>query len=561
MGPLSERSPSRANPRPEYPRPNFQRSAWLSLNGEWEFGAGNDTPSFDRRILVPFSPQSELSGIGELPGDVVWYRRRFVAPEAECLVLHFGAVDYRATVWVNDVEVARHEGGHTPFSADITNVARARDNVVVVRAEDPLSDKTIPRGKQYWTPKPEGIFYTSTAGIWQTVWLEPLPARHINRLRVSPDLAAGAVDFELEAPGRTELIARLDGEVVGRWSELAGRGRMHLDRIVPWHPDSPRIYDLEAALFDEDGKVADRVNSYFGLRTIETRDGRFWLNGEPYIQRLVLDQGYFPGGLLTAPRDDALRKDIELAQAFGFNGARKHQKTEDPRWLYWADRLGFLVWSEMPSFHEHSPEAERRLSAEWEEVVLRDRDHPSVVAWVVANESFGLDHIDPSVRSNFLVRLYRLTHDLDRTRPVVSNDGWEHALTDLCTIHDYEPPAVFAQRYRSLDSALEVGANGRSPFEPGYSYGGQPLLVTEFGGIRVAGPGGWGWLEVTDQDEFLHVYRGLVGGLMDSGPVQGFCYTQLTDVEQEQNGLLTFDRVPKVDPASIRPVTQTPKLD
>jgi beta-galactosidase/beta-glucuronidase len=517
------------------------------------------TPGFERRILVPFCPQAELSAIGELPSDVVWYRRRFDAPESECLVLHFGAVDYRATVWVNDVEVARHEGGHTPFSADITSVARARDNVVVVRAEDPLSDKTIPRGKQYWTPKPEGIFYTSTTGIWQTVWLEPLPARHINRLRVIPDLVAGAVDFELDAPGRAELVAVLDGDVVGRWSGLAGRGRMQLERVVPWHPDAPRLYDLEVTLFDEDGKAADHVKSYFGLRTIETRDGRFWLNGEPYVQRLVLDQGYFPGGLLTAPSDTALRADIELAQAFGFNGARKHQKVEDPRWLYWADRLGFLVWSEMPSFHEHSAEAERRLSAEWTQVVLRDRDHPSVVAWVVANESFGLDHIDPSVRSNFLVSLYRLTHDLDRTRPVVSNDGWEHAQTDLCTIHDYSPPAALAERYSSVDSALRQDAHGHPVFGPGYSYGGQPLLVTEFGGIRVSGPGGWGWLEVKDQEEFLHAYRGLVEGLMDAGPVQGFCYTQLTDVEQEQNGLLTFDRVPKVDPVSIRPVTQTPK--
>jgi len=552
MGPLSERSP-----RPEYPRPNLQRPRWLNLNGEWDFGAG-DKPTFDRRIVVPFCPQSQLSGIGELPGDVVWYRRRFDAPRSECLVLHFGAVDYRATVWVNDVEVAHHEGGHTPFDADITGVAKARGNVVVVRAEDPFTDKTIPRGKQHWTPHPEGIFYTPTTGIWQTVWLEPLPARHIRRLRVSPDLAGEAVDFQLDAPGQTELVAHLDGEVVGRWVG-AGTGRMHLDRVVPWRPESPVLYDIEARLHDEHGKVVDRVESYFGLRTVETRDGRFWLNGEQYIQRLVLDQGYFPGGLLTAPSDQALRHDIELAQAFGFNGARKHQKIEDPRWLYWADRLGFLVWSEMPSFHEHSAEAERRLSAEWTEVILRDRDHPSVVAWVTANESFGLGHIDPPVRSAFLAGLYRLTHELDPTRPVISNDGWEHALSDLCTVHDYEPAAVLAQRYRTLDAALRVGANGHSAFDPGYSYGGQPFLVTEFGGLRVSGWGGWGWLEVKDQEELVQVYRGLIDGLMDPGPVQGFCYTQLTDVEQEQNGLLTFDRVPKVDPEHLRPITQTPK--
>ena len=545
-------------PRPEYPRPSLRRSRWINLNGEWEFGTG-EKASFDRQIIVPFCPESGLSGVAELPGDVVWYRRRFEAPAGDRLVLHFGAVDYRATVWVNDVEVASHEGGHTPFSADLTSVIRPRNNTLVVRAEDPLSDKTIPRGKQYWKENPEGIFYTPTTGIWQTVWLEALPERHIQGLRLQPNLAAGAVDFELTGQGRAELVARLDREVVGRWSGLAGRGRIVLEQAVPWHPDSPRLYEVEARLFDQDGKVTDRVDSYFGLRTIETKAGRCWLNGEPHVQRLVLDQGYFPDGLLTATSDDVLRRDIELAQALGFNGARKHQKVEDPRWLYWADRLGFLVWSEMPSFHQHSPEAERRLAAEWAEVVRRDRDHPSVVAWVVANESFGLGDVDPSVRSNFLGRLYRVAHDLDGTRPVVSNDGWEQALTDMCTIHDYSPPAVLARRYRSVDSALEHPADHPPVYAPGYGYRGEPLMVTEFGGLRIAGSAGWGWLEVEDLNAFLHVYRDLIDALMDTGPVQGFCYTQLTDVEQEQNGLLTFDRRPKVDPDLIRPITQTPK--
>src|SRR4029077_11593982 len=245
--------------------------------------------------------------------------------------------------------------------------------------------------------------------------------------------------------------------------------------------------------------------------------------------------------------------------ALGFNGARKHQKVEDPRWLYWADTLGFLVWSEMPSFHQHSAEAERRLAAEGTEVVRRDRAHPSVVAWVVANESFGLGDIDPSARSKFLVHLYDLTHELDGTRPVVSNDGWEQALNDLCTIHDYSPPAALARRYPTLDSALEHPDDHPPVYAPGYGYRGEPLLVTEFGGIRISAPGGWGWLEVEDGDEFLRVYRELIDALMDAGPVQGFCYTQLTDVEQEQNGLLTFNRAPKLDPDLIRPSTQTPK--
>jgi beta-galactosidase/beta-glucuronidase len=500
-----------------------------------------------------------LSGVGERPGDVVWYRRRFEAPQAECVQLHFGAVDYRATVWVNDVEVARHEGGHTPFSADISKVSRARDNLLVVRAEDPLADQTIPRGKQYWKEIPETIFYTPTTGIWQTVWLEPLPARHIKSLQVRPDFEAGAIEFDVDAEGQIELMATLDHEVVGRWSGVAGRGRMRLDSAVPWHPESPRLYDLQVRLFDQDGHESDRLYSYFGLRKVETKNGRFWLNGEPYVQRLVLDQGYFPGGLLTAPSDAALRRDIELARAFGFNGARKHQKIEDPRWLYWADQLGFLVWSEMPSFHKHSPEAERRLETEWREAVLRDRDHPSVVAWVVANESFGLERVEPSVRASFLVRMYGLTHDLDPTRPVVSNDGWEHALTDLCTIHDYSPPADLARRYRRVETALEQGGRDHPVYGPGFGYRGEPIMVSEFGGLRIAGSSGWGWLEVADEDEFLREYRLLIDALMGPGPVEGFCYTQLADVEQERNGLLTFEREPKLHPDLIRPLTQIPK--
>lgn len=528
------------------------------MNGEWEFGSG-EKPVFDRRILVPFCAESELSGICELPGDVVWYRRRFDAPEAECLRLHFGAVDYRTTVWVNDVEVARHEGGHTPFSADVSRVAQKRNNVVVVRAEDPLTDKTIPRGKQYWKPRPESIFYTPTTGIWQTVWLEPLPQRHLKRLDISPNLPQCSLDFEVEAQGQVELVATFDDQVAGRWSGPGGRGRIQLDHAAAWHPDSPHLYELEVRLFDEDGHVTDRVTSYFGLRTIETGEGRVWLNGEPFVQRLVLDQGYFPRGLMTASSDDVLRRDIEQAKAFGFNGARKHQKAEDPRWLYWADRLGFLVWSEMPSFHEHSAEAERRLMAEWREVVLRDRNHPSVVAWVPANESFGLDGLDASVRSDFLIRLYQLTHELDGSRLVVSNDGWEHALTDLCTLHDYSPASSLAQRYRSLDSALDPGAGRRAPYNPGYTHRGEPLMVTEFGGLRVAGSGGWGYGDVEGEKEFLLAYRDLIEGLMDTGPLEGFCYTQLTDVEQERNGLLTFDRDPKLAPEAVRPITQMPK--
>jgi beta-galactosidase/beta-glucuronidase len=535
-------------PRPEYPRPAFRRSEWINLNGEWEFATGH-TPRYDRSILVPFCPESKLSGIGEHQGDVVWYRRSFDAPKAERLHLNFGAVDYRATVWVNDIEVARHEGGHTPFSADVTAAVKPAGNVLVVRAEDRLNDKTIPRGKQHWKPQGEGIFYTPTTGVWQTVWLEPLPARHLRGIRLQPDFDHGVLQFELDADGDAQLAVSLDGEIVGRWSG-AGRGHVQLEHPTPW---PAALYDVEITLGN------DRVETYFGLRKIEEREGRVWLNGEQLVQRLVLDQGYFPDGLMTAPSDEALRGDIELAQALGFNGARKHQKVEDPRWLYWADRLGFLVWSEMPSFHEHSTEAEHRLMREWADVVRLHRNHPSVVAWVPANESFGVERIDAEERSDFLVRLYRMTHELDGTRPVVSNDGWEQSLTDLCTIHDYSPPEQLDRNFATVEAALTARAANHEPYNPGFSYRGEPLLVTEFGGLRLAGSAGWGYIEVSDEQHFIGAYEGLVAALMEPGPVQGFCYTQLTDVEQEQNGLAAYDRTPKIDPALIRPITEMPK--
>jgi hypothetical protein len=296
--------------------------------------------------------------------------------------------------------------------------------------------------------------------------------------------------------------------------------------------------------------------TYFGLRKVETKDGQVLLNGAPYVQRLVLDQGYFPGGLLTAGTDAELRRDIELAKSMGFNGARKHQKVEDPRWLYWADTLGFLVWAEMADFHERSPDAERRLTEEWREAVLRDRHHPSIVAWVPMNESFGLGPVPPAA---FLDHLYELTHELDGTRPVMSNDGWEHATSDLCTLHDYGGAQELADRYRTVESALAPEGREHPIYLPGHAYHGEPIVVSEFGGIALAGSGGFGWNEAAGTEALVTSYREMVAALMAPGPVEGFCYTQLTDIEQEKNGLLTEDRQPKADPAVLRQITQTAK--
>ena len=593
-----------APPRPEYPRPQFRRSDWTNLNGQWAFAfddedegfahgwhrisAGDltsDGPPFDRRITVPFCYQSELSGIGDTSfHDVVWYARTFEAsPDAsdERLLLHFGAVDYRAWVWVNGTQVAAHEGGHTPFSADIKPALLGGENVVVVRVEDPSRDATIPRGKQYWKGRSEGIFYTRTTGIWQTVWLEPVNARRIEGLHLTPEVDAAALEVEVAIegfePGLTlRLAVERAGEVllddrVGVQSALAERRLPLLKRGEPpsspypslwakpalWSPEEPNLYDLRLELLDAEGRRLDAVDSYFGMRKIEARGGKVYLNDRPYYQRLVLDQGYFPGGLLTAPTDEAFRRDIVLAKEMGFNGARKHQKVEDPRWLYWADTLGFLVWGEMANAYAYSPNYVRRITGEWQEALRRDYNHPCIVAWVPMNESWGVPEVDTDPRhTEHLLAMYRLTRSLDPSRPVVSNDGWEHALTDLCTIHDYRDADTLGRIYASAQSAI-AQPERRPVYAPGYGYRGEPLLVTEFGGIAFSNldPQTWGYRVVSDAEELLERYGALVSALLQSEAVQGFCYTQLTDVEQEANGLLTYHRRPKADLARLREIT------
>ncbi len=589
-------------PRPEYPRPQFRRQDWTNLNGEWRFafddgdvgraeGWQNVTPAglegarFDRAIAVPFCYQSNLSGIGETDfHDVVWYARTFGHPpggDDERLLLHFGAVDYRATVWVNGTHVASHEGGHTPFSADVRFALGEGENVLVVRAEDPSRDATIPRGKQYWKERSEGIFYTRTTGIWQTVWLEPVNRRRVGSLRLTPDVDGASLGIEagVEAfePGMAlRLVVSFDGDevlddlvmvtspVVRRRLPLIRAGEApdtpHLSRWPSarlWSPEEPNLYDLRLELTDAGGETLDSVSSYFGMREVETREGKVYLNNRPLYQRLVLDQGYFPEGILTAPTDDDLRRDIELSKGMGFNGARKHQKVEDPRWLYWADTLGFLVWGEMANSYQYSDDSVRRITAEWQEAVRRDYNHPSIVAWVPMNESWGVPSLatDPAQREHLLA-LYHLTRSLDATRPVVSNDGWEHAVTDLCNIHDYRDAAALARTYVTPESSVTSAPVGRPIYAPGHGYRGEPILVTEFGGIAFAGEdGGWGYSTVANAEDFLERYEAMIEALLACDPVQGFCYTQLTDVEQEVNGLLTYDRSPKADLEKIRSIT------
>jgi len=588
-------------PRPEYPRPQFRRSEWVNLNGEWQFAfddadvgldrgwhnasaanLGSAECPFKQRITVPFCYQSKLSGIGDpLPHDVVWYARTFapcpIQREHQRLVLNFGAVDYWTTVWVNGIQVVQHEGGHTPFSADITHALLPEHNLVVVRAEDRSSDATIPRGKQRWKQGDtfRDIFYTCSTGIWQTVWMEPVDWRHIATTRITPDVDGGRVDIEVTVTGFQEGMSL-------RFSVAYEQEQMLQENVAPesactavvlqlamnseinyecslWSPEHPNLYELQIELLASDSTVLDIVETYFGMRKIEARDGKVYLNGLPLLQRLVLDQGYFPDGLLTAPTDAALRRDIELAKEMGFDGARKHQKVEDPRWLYWADTLGFLVWGEMANAYEYSLDYVRRVTIEWQEVIRRDYNHPCIIVWVPINESSGgRRRASDPLQVEHLLAMYHLTRSLDATRLVVSNDGWEIVTSDLCTIHDYSDDLSLARRFQTLESGIAADPERPVVHYQGHSYRGEPILITEFGGITLVdnGASGWGYTRVPDSETFLEHYYNMIAALVNSEIVQGFCYTQLTDVEQELNGLLTHDRRSKVDVAKIREITK-----
>lgn len=576
--------------RNEYPRPQFVREEWMSLNGEWDFdyddqGIGEreawyEEHDFTSKIIVPFCYQSRLSGIGDTAfHDTVWYRKVFSVPEAYRkgrLLLHFGAVDYEAKVWVNGKLVALHEGGHTPFHANITDVLAEGDNTVVVKAVDHSRDVTLPRGKQFWEEKSAGIFYTRTTGIWQSVWLEPVSDTYIGRIRLTPDIDVNdiAVDVFLSGYSPGALISikssvAFKGEFVAEDTfsfrhESASR-RIHLEDFNDhglgrwWTPEKPNLYDLELTL-SVDGVVADTVSSYFGMRKISIEDGKLLLNNRTYFMKMVLDQGYFPEGILTAPSDDDLRRDVELTKEMGFNGARKHQKIEDPRYLYWADRLGLLVWGEMANAYQFSGPYVARITKEWIQAVERDYNHPCIVAWVPLNESWGVPNIlvDKQQQQHAL-SLYHMTKSLDLTRPVISNDGWELVNTDLVTVHDYEwRREVLTDRYATKEAALSAQPGNRWIMVPGFPYSGQPILATEFGGISFKKNEweGWGYSGAVNEEDFTERLRNVVEPMLQSPIIQGFCYTQFTDVEQEINGLLTYDRKPKLPLETIRAIVE-----
>lgn len=565
--------------REDYPRPQFERTFWINLNGEWDFELGDQGGRsgddvgreglFSRKIQVPFAYQSDLSGIGETEfHNIVWYRRTFAYDaqmDGRRTILHFGAVDYQAWIWVNGKLAGFHEGGHTPFSLEITELLVRGDNTIVVKVEDFNEDMSLPRGKQYWKPQSEHIFYTATTGIWQSVWLETVSSTYLNRVKHTPDIDQNEIHIALHVDGldpsketSVHIEISYEGQEVSKdivfvrnkeeVRSIQLSNIMHTEEGLLWSPENPNLYDVEY-IVRVDGVEVDRVSSYFGMRKISIDQGQILLNNRPYYMKMVLDQGYFPGGLLTAPSDDMLRKDVELTKAMGFNGARKHQKIEDPRYLYWCDRLGLLVWGEMASSFQYSDNYVRQMTQEWQEAIQRDYNHPCIVAWVPLNESWGFRNINVDSRQRaHSLTMYHLTKSLDSTRLVMSNDGWEHTCSDICTIHDYEyDESVLRERYANTKVTDQAPAT-RKIYATGYAYQGEPIIVSEFGGIayQMSEQEGWGYSGANSEEDLLQRLAAVIRPLQQSSVVQGYCYTQFTDVEQEVNGLLTYNREPKV---------------
>ncbi len=581
-----------------HPRPQLQRSRWLALDGEWEFAFDDDArwsePSavnFDRTIRVPFPPESEASGLGERGfHPVCWYRKRLTLPSeliGERMLLHFGAVDYEAKVWVNDELVVEHRGGHTRFSADFTPALRGGNRVeVVVRAGDDPLDLAQPRGKQDWLIEPHEIWYPRTTGIWQTVWIEPVPACSFAHVTWTPHLDCWEMGLAVEVAGRLEsdmtIRARLyhgdslladdrygltSRELVRRIAFADPGIENHRNELL-WSPAHPTLIEAELELWCGDRRV-DAVWSYTALRSVGVQGNRFMLNGRPFFLRMVLDQGYWPDTLMAPPSPAALLRDVELTLALGFNGVRKHQKLEDPRWLYYCDLHGLLVWSEMPSPYRFSSLAVERLGSEWMEAIRRDSSHPCIAAWVPLNESWGVPDLATNPAHRDYVRaLYHVTKTLDPTRPVVGNDGWEHVATDLITIHDYASnPLVLRERYATPESVERVlerqQPGGRALVLPGFSPSQQPIVLSEFGGIALMPEGtrGWGYSRVTGPEELALAYEGMLRALHACRGIAGFCYTQLTDTFQEKNGLLTMDRELKAPVERIAKATRGKRKD
>jgi len=570
----------------DYPRPQLVRENWTNLNGRWDFAFDDENageaerwyetfPQKARGITVPFTCETALGGIGdETMHPVVWYRKTIVLrATGQRRILHFEGVDYEAKVWVNGRYAGSHAGGYARFSMDITELLAEGDNTVTVRAEDGMSCAR-PRGKQRWKKESFGCWYVQTTGIWKTVWMEEVPAYYIESIKITPDLDQAKVRLEVK-------LNRVPEETMAFSCEILSGGRRVNACTVPaageylvlemgvarqdvpwdvqvWSPEHPALYDVELTL--SGGQGQDRAAGYFGMRKISVEGGKVLLNNRPLYQRLILDQGYWEESGLTPPSEEALQRDIDLVLAAGFNGVRKHQKVEDERFFYQCDKKGLLVWCEMPSAYLFHDDAVEQFTRQWMEIVRQNYNHPCIITWTPFNESWGIERVFTDVgQQHFTKGIYHMTKAYDAMRPVIVNDGWEHTVSDIVTLHDYEESGeVFAERYREKDAVLGNAFpfnNSRYAMAKGCTYRGQPVLISEYGGIAFRTKDGWGYGEqVEDEESFLERFRKITDAVRGLEYSVGFCYTQLTDVYQEVNGLYTMGRQPKVEIERIREI-------
>lgn len=582
----------------DYPRPQFVRNGWENLNGKWNFCFDDDNRGEGERwflgfgasktILVPFTYETEMSGIGEEKAHAfVWYQREVEVDREKLaghrLILHFEGSDYLTKVWVGDCLAGIHEGGYARFSFDITNLVEDGKNRITVKAED-FPDPQQPRGKQRWVENSFLCWYVQTTGIWKTVWLEYVPENCLDSVKMTPCLREKnlLVEYRVNIPQVSvddgfdvEAVVSYEGRSVAKTTTAIGKNvvlaMIGLEAVTAdepwgiytWAPENPRLYDIKFRLLKK-GCVCDEVCSYFAMREIRIEGKNILLNGEPLYQRLILDQGYWEKSHLTPPNEEALIEDIEKIHAMGYNGLRKHQKTEDERFLYWCDVKGMLVWSEAPAAYSYTDQAAEHFMREWMEIVRQNYNHPCIITWVPFNESWGISHVKTkSEQQHFTEAVYHMTKSIDPYRPVITNDGWEHTVSDIITLHDYEESGkILRKRYveykDEIMSSEVYHSCHKSAFANGFAYQGQPVILSEFGGIAFDGEeDGWGYgNKVATEDEFLARFDQITTSVKEIPYVCGYCYTQVTDVQQEINGLMDIKRRFKVSPDRIREINE-----
>ena len=568
-------------PRSEYPRPQFERERWMNLNGTWTYtfdfgqtGAERDfrnSKGFDGKITVPFCPESSLSGVKHTDFiPCIWYQRTITVPETwggKNILLNFGAVDYDATIYIDGKKVGRHCGAGSSFSLDITKFVKAGGSAnLVIQVKDNLRGGKQPGGKQSTGYYSAGCNYTRVTGIWQTVWMEAVCPEALQQVFATPDIDQQQLvvrpEFYVEGNGNTLTVQVFD-EKQKLVSTKTAPATNNTVIVLPiknpklWTPETPNLYDVIYTVRDAKGNVLDKVKSYAGMRKIHLAGGYFYLNNKPYYQRLVLDQGFYPDGIWTAPSDEALKHDIEMSKAVGFNGARLHQKVFEERYFYWADKLGYITWAEQASWglDVNNEEAVRNFLTEWADEVVRDRNHPSIVTWTPLNETWGARD---GVYVRFVNDLYNLTKAIDPTRPVNDASGDAHVKTDIWSVHDYTREYDRLVANHTIKSGVEPYRNmGGKDYLANYN--GQPYMLDEFGGLgwipKEERSSSWGYgAQIESEDEFFQILEKEVDAIKACKHITGFCYTQITDVEQEKNGVYYYDRRPKFDAAKWKAI-------